>query len=197
MQHLVQLRRMILGRSNACMQFTYQGNRDSLYYGPDGFIGPSGAVSEKLCRIYQAEEGRVVQSPDSGQNMPRTSAVQAVVCSLRKYQLNREAQQRLHAFIRRFPPVAVKLAPLHRIGFEDFASYIHLHHQSLQTGHADLRRYLAEAGSDEEQLKRLRVFLAVFCLGLIVPTKETRRTPVRRQDARSVLSRIIQRVRGL
>lgn len=196
MQNLIQLRRMILARVDSRIDYTFSGRSDSLFYEYAGFIGDESTVAHKLRAIYQAEHAQAVKLKSIAIDKSRiTPPVRGVLASLKEAQLPEPQRQRLARFIHRFPPVIIKLVPLHRLGFEDFAQYLTMHHMMIEQGSCNLRQYLDEARDERELTRRLRAFIACFCLGLIVPAEK--KTEHSDSGKASVLQRIIHRVRGL
>lgn len=198
MQHLVAFRRAILERDNVRIAYTNQDNNGMLQYGRTGFLGEKEIVIRQLRDIFCTDSVNVSKfmAGDHGQQ-PSVPAVAAIIQSLNGFQMDEQAQLRLIHFLRRLPPIVVKLAPLNRAGFDDFSVYIHLHRLMLLNGKCDMASFVLEEGEPSEQIRRLRVFLACFCLGLIAPLKGAARGTSSYTKNMSALQRIIQRVRGL
>jgi len=198
-QQLIQLRRMILARKGARLNYLYDGHRNSLSYGESGFLGSLPTVASKLREAFFADDLKIsefVSASDDSSKVTSIPAVNAVVSSLRGLQLDETTQQDILNIANKLPPLDVKFIALSKAGFEDSIAYIQLHQDFLQKGSIDMSAYLT-GGPPGSQLRRSRVFIAVFLLGLISKRREVQSSNPVVAESTSRLTRIMQRIREL
>lgn len=197
MQHLVSFRRALLERNSVKFNYLSHGNNGTIQYDRSGFFGEEAMVIRQLREIFCADDLNVTKFLD-GDHSRRTNipVVNAVIHSLNGFQIDEETQTRLMRLIRRLPPLIVKLAPLNRVGFEDFRPYMRLHQLMIANEKCDMAAYINEVPEGPERLRRIRVFLACFCLGLIAPYRGDSHGGKSSRNA-TVLQRIIKRIRNV
>ncbi len=206
MQGLMVLRKAIVGRMNARLRFSAEsGETIELDHAASGFVGSAGEVVDRVQAAFTARQAGLHLLPQDAPKKPLCGNAGAVIAAVNDFMPSPSARKVLRAFAERLPAVAVKLAPLHRMGLREFAPYVDLHRRMLRDGEVDLAKWIALAADEHDLDRRLRTFTLCFCLGLIAPAK--RKESQRRGGGgnagkasggrASVLARIIQRVRGL
>ncbi|RMD64276.1 hypothetical protein D6833_04600 [Candidatus Parcubacteria bacterium] len=197
MRNLVHLRRLILARTDSRIDYVGAHGKGSLLYCRNGFHGTNESVIPRIRGVFLANQTRAVKLNGEAVQIPQATvpAVRAIVAAAQGWELPDPFAKRLVQFAGQLPPVSVRLAPLHRAGFQPMSSYMEIHRQMINKGACRLDSYLREAGNASELDRRLRTFLVCFSLGLIAPAKPNH---TKEESGRlSVLARIIQRVRGL
>lgn len=197
MQHLIAFRRALLERNSVRIQYSGQDSEGMLQYDRSGFFGEEAMVIRQLREIYCADDLNVSKFMDGDHSLhTNVPVVTAIIHSLNGFQIDEKTQSRLMDLIRRMPPLIVKLAPLNRVGFEDYTPYIRLHQKMILNEKCDMAAFINEATEEHERLRRIRVFIACFCLGLIAPDKGGSRGSTVSGSA-TVLQRIIKRIRKI
>jgi len=209
MNSLVYLRRMIINQKHARLDYTKGSVTKSIYYERAGFEGSIKDVTEKLREVFEADSVNVVTSTDLDPlTSKRIFAPQAISAALAGYTFNAEMRAALLSFTMRLPPLIVRLYPMQRYAFQDNAAYMKMHMQYQHNGSLRMQNYVSQAENTRDEIIRLRVMMATYILGLIAPMNAASRSapksheePQRMQQPRkkktSMLSRIIDRIRGL
>lgn len=221
MKSLVLLRRMIINQKPARVDYRIGATKKSIYYDRAGFEGNGETVVTKLREIFEAESVQIASGPDLPPSLTedRVFAPKAISAALANYQFSAEVRALLLSFAMRMPPLIVRLYPMQRYAFQDYGSYVQMHKSYQRNGSLKMQNFLSQAEGGHEEAVRLRVMMATYLLGLIAPLKsdtstaqasstDDSRRPDRAQPAAnrsmvsrssrvSVLSRIINRIRGL
>lgn len=201
MHNLDAFRQIILERKSVRISYASQGRTEMLRYDHAGFHGEKGVVIRQLREIYRADDIHIAKFLPGKQNLlrpiPTVPAVAGIIKALNDFHVDEQTQERIKPFLHQLPPVNVKLVPLNRAGFKDFTSYLNLHQQMTQSGPCDMNAFIKEAGDETEEQRRFRVFLACYLLGLIPIQKQAAADDGNNSTARSNISSILQRIRGL
>lgn len=198
MQHLVTFRRALLERNSVRISYAGQSSTETLQYDRAGFYGEREIVVRQLREIYGTDDLNVAKFMSGDQGLrPTIPVVTAIIQSLDDFHVGEQMKLQIRQFLRRLPPIMVKLAPLNRMGFKDFPAYEHLHQQAANNGTCDMAAFVNEAEEEPEQQRRLRVFLACFFLGLIATKKQGVPADTGQTKHSSKLQRIMRRIRGL
>ncbi len=203
MQGLMVLRKAIVGRMDARLRAAPEtSDAVVLDHAGSAFIGAAADVVPRLRAVFTAEQASLHLLPKDGPREPQCGNAGAVIAAINDFTPTPAQRKALRAFAARLPSVAVKLAPLHRMGLREFAPYVDLHRRMLRDGEVTLADWLALAADEHDLDRRLRTFALCFCLGLIAPAKKQDAQQGRadgggKSGRASVLARIIQRVRGL
>lgn len=215
MNSLVYLRRMIINQKPARLDYTKGSETNSLYYERAGFEGSYADVSQKLRDIFEADSVEVITDPDfSDVSSQRIFAPQAIASALAGYSFTPATRAELLSFTMRLPPLIVRLYPMQRYSFQDNGAYMKMHMQFQHNGVLRMQNYISQAENTRDEVVRLRVMMATYILGLIAPlnggaqgtnqkpqeAQKTAATPSSSQPKAkktSILSRIINRIRGL
>ena len=96
----------------------------------------------------------------------------------------------LSRFFSMFPPVNIRLAPMYQHAeiFPGFTEYMRLHASLLLEGEVRLAEFLMRASSPEDLQNKVRLLVALYVLGLIIPKPKPKK---------SVFNRLISRIRGI
>lgn len=206
MQHLAHLRRIILSRSNIRVDFiSRKGNQSRIYCSASGFIGPRHEIAPALQDLLDAKKGKAYKLAGENpfQGKPVTAHTLCITDALRDIDIDPELEREFEPFFERFPKVSVRLVPLYKSGFAHLLfDYTHVHAISVRHGYVDLKNWLNETTDAKARKRRMTLFLIMFCLGIITPSRgplltyqsSTKKTPSPEQ---SVLERIIQRMREI
>jgi len=210
MNSLVYLRRMIINQKPARIDYTVGSHTKSIYYERAGFEGSYDEVTTKLREIFESDDVNVVTTADfNPMSTKRIFAPQAISAALAGYTFNAETRASLLSFVMRLPPLVVRLYPMQRYAFQDNSSYMKMHMMYQQNGVLRMQNYISQSENSRDEMVRLRVMMATYILGLIAPLnagaqKSTRTQQVSSQRSAnkksgrvSILSRIINRIRGL
>lgn len=209
MRHLLDMRKAFVGRKPASIRYRNGAAGDSLEFVGTGFATASEAdLIERIRACLLADEVRVIPATEESDEALIVPTVRALCGAVAGLEFGSADRDRLKRFARRFPPVLVKLYPLHRYGFTVIAPYRRLHHDMIEKGAASLQAFVEQsaAAGPEEEARALRVFLILLLLGLIVPDRSGSASAQRSgvdgkadgtPSRASILSRIIRRVRGL
>jgi hypothetical protein len=94
---------------------------------------------------------------------------------------------------RRFPPVSIKLAPMHRHDsrFPGLEAYISLYEQSVLEGDVSLRKCLKSAESSDAIPALICLLIVLYLLGLMEPAS------IRQEKRAGVIGKVINRIRNL
>jgi len=94
---------------------------------------------------------------------------------------------------RRFPPVSIKLGPMHKYDtrFPGFDEYIRMYEQSVLEGGIFLRRELENIESPDDLSAMIRLLIVLYLLGLMEPS----RAPI--QENIGVFGKLMKRIRNL
>ncbi|EAU54098.1 hypothetical protein [Mariprofundus ferrooxydans] len=211
MNSLVYLRRMIINQKPARLDYTKGSVTKSIYYERAGFEGSHNEVAQKLREVFEADSVNVVTSTDFNPlTSKRIFAPQAISSALAGYTFNAEMRASLLSFTMRLPPLIVRLYPMQRYAFQDNSAYMKMHMQYQHNGSFRMQSYVSQAENTRDEIVRLRVMMATYILGLIAPMNAPRNenhqvtqsmlqrnAPQSRKRKTSILSRIIDRIRGL
>lgn len=210
MNSLVYLRRMIVSQKPARVDYTVGSTTKSIYYERAGFEGTHDEVSRKLREIFESRSVEVITSSDfNPMSNKRVFAPQAIASALAGYTFNAEMRASLLSFAMRLPPLIVRLYPMQRYAFQDNSTYMKMHMLYQHNGSLRMQGFISQAENTRDEMVRLRVLMATYILGLIAPLNSggnshtaTREMRAHNPDARrgkkvSILSRIINRIRGL
>lgn len=208
MNSLVYLRRMIINQKPARIDYSVGTRSGSLYYERAGFDGSYDEVVSKLREIFESDEVSVVtDAPFTPGGTNRVFAPQAISAALAGYTFTADMRAALLSFTMRLPPLIVRLYPMQRYAFQDNSAYMKMHMQYQQNGMLRMQNYISQAENARDEMIRLRVMMATYILGLIAPlnsgssqgnlkTQQVRSNPKTGKRV-SILSRIINRIRGL
>jgi len=185
------------------LDYTTNSTTKSLYYERSGFAGTPSDVAQSLRGVIAADAVKVIQLNHlSDVSDERTDAPKSVCQALCGYAFNSTFRGRILDFIKRLPPLSVRLFPLHHYAFKDNKSYLGMYHQFEQKGFIRMDLYISEAGSASEEQVRFRVMMATYILGLISPLTasekrnfKTLRLQRHRQKETPILSRIMENLR--
>ncbi|ATX81824.1 hypothetical protein Ga0123462_0955 [Mariprofundus ferrinatatus] len=226
MNSLIPLRRMIIQQKPARVDYRFGSETNSLFYDRSGFAGNHDDVVHKLREILASDSVKVSSGINCAPvTEQRTFAPQAVADALRGFSFSAELRAALLSFAMRMPPLIVRLYPMQRYAFADHPTYINMHRSYQQNGSLKIQDFISQADHEFDEASRLRVMIATYLLGLIAPLKvestterrmsrpapersnstrsEAGRTEtpsrevVNRNSRVSILSRIIDRIRGL
>ena len=202
MRHLVYLRRMILSRDNTCIDFSsHDKSQHKIYCSKSGFIGQQIQITKSLQKLIEAQDCQAFKIPQEKpfEGLPSVPVTPTLALALREIEINKLLQQRVIRFSDRLPDVTIRLISLHRTAFAELTKeYLNMHTQSLRTGHINLAKWLKESQNDTIQQQRIKLFIIVFCLGIVAPMAKKRpEENVQNTTKASVLERIINRVRAI
>jgi len=207
MNSLVYLRRMIVSQKPARVDYTVGNTTKSIYYERAGFEGTHDEVVTKLREIFESKSVEVISISDfNPMTSKRVFAPQAISSALSGYSFNAEMRATLLSFAMRLPPLIVRLYPMQRYAFQDNSTYMKMHMLYQQNGSLRMQNFVSQAENTRDEIIRLRVLMATYILGLIAPlsnptatqrVKQPQNTGARRNKKVSMLSRIINRIRGL
>ncbi|MDX8401694.1 MAG: hypothetical protein R8K47_03580 [Mariprofundaceae bacterium] len=202
MQGLMVLRKAVVGRMNARLRFEPEAREPvTLDHVGAGFVGRTAEVLAGVRAGFVAPRAGLHPLPQDAPGEAVCGNAGAVIAAVNDFSPTLVEQVALRRFAGRLPPVAVKLAPLHRMGLREFAPYVDFHRRMLRDGEVVVSEWINEAADARDLDRRLRVFVLCFCLGLIAPARRKEAKALAGESAKagraSVLARIIQRVRGL
>jgi len=210
MNSLVYLRRMIINQKPARVDYTVGTTTESIYYERAGFEGSYDEVTTKIRAIFESDSVNIVSTTDfNPMSTKRVFAPQAIAAALAGYTFNAEVRASLLSFVMRLPPLVVRLYPMQRYAFQDNSSYMKMHMLYQQNGVLRMQNYISQAENSRDEMIRLRVMMATYILGLIAPLNSsaqknlktqqlsTQKAAKRKSGKVSMLSRIINRIRGL
>jgi len=200
MQPIVHLRKAIVGRQSVRIVASGFGDSVMLDHAGLAFYGSKDRIVANLRAAFEMPQARVERLEPHLTGHETVDHISALVAAVNGFTPSDRLRQSLEALAGRLPPVAVKYAPLHRMGLLEVAPYLQLHRESLMRGDVRIHPWLAQAKDASELAGRLRAFLLCFCLGLIVRARpDAGRSKSEQQGPRrsSVLARIIDRIRGL
>jgi len=210
MNSLVYLRRMIINQKPARVDYTVGTATKSIYYERAGFEGSYDEVTTKLREIFESDSVNVIATTDfNPMSSKRIFAPQAIAAALAGYTFNAEIRASLLSFVMRLPPLVVRLYPMQRYAFQDNSTYMKMHMLYQQNGVLRMQNYISQAENSRDEMIRLRVMMATYILGLIAPLNSSAQKNLKTQQLASqkaekrksgkvsMLSRIINRIRGL
>lgn len=212
MNSLVYLRRMIVNQKPARVDYTVGSTTKSIYYERSGFEGSHDEVITKLREIFESDSVEVITSTDfNPMSNKRIFAPQAISSALAGYTFSADMRAALLSFAMRLPPLIVRLYPMQRYAFQDNSTYMKMHMMYQQNGSLRMQGFVSQAENTRDEIIRLRVLMATYILGLIAPLNAggaasshtatqqmAAHNPDRRRNKKvSMLSRIINRIRGL
>jgi len=205
---------MIISQQPARVDYTVGNQTKSIYYDRSGFAGTALDVAQGLRDIFKSASVTVVNNVDfDGVNKTRIFAPQAISSALAGYKFDAETRAVLLSFTMRLPPLMVRLFPMNRYAFQDNAAYMKMHMQFQHNGVFRMQHYISQADNSLDEVVRLRVMVATYILGLIAPLSKksekshhatqrvygnkSQSTPSARGKKIGLLSKIINRIRGL
>ena len=202
MKQLVYLRRMILSRDNTRIDFSsHDKSQHKIYCSKSGFIGQQIQIAKSLQKLIEAQDCQAFKIPQENpfEGLPAVLATPTLTLALREIEINQSLQQRVIRFSECLPDVTIRLISLHRSGFGELTKeYINMHAQALRAGQINLAEWLKESQNDTIQQQRIKLFIIVFCLGIVAPMAKKRpEENVQNTTKASVLERIINRVRAI
>jgi hypothetical protein len=108
-------------------------------------------------------------------------------------EMNEMRLQELFEYFCRFPPVTIRLVPLHTLGvhFPSLSRYLQLHGQSVLHGLVSLKEYLGKDDTPKASREAVQLLTLLYILGLIVPA------PKAATSEKNVLGRLMKRIRGI
>jgi len=210
MNSLVYLRRMIINQKPARVDYRSGSKTGSIHYERSGFEGGYDEVVTKLREIFEADEVNVVtEGHFTPLSSKRVFAPQAISAALAGYTFSADMRATLLSFTMRLPPLIVRLYPMQRYAFQDNSAYMKMHMQYQQNGMLRMQNYISQSENSRDEMIRLRVMMATYILGLIAPLNSgssqgnvktqqgSSSAPAPGRKKVSILSRIINRIRGL
>jgi len=107
----------------------------------------------------------------------------------------------LSKYFSSFPPVTIRLVPLHTLGvhFTAPSKYLQLHGQSVLHGSVSLKEHLDKADTSQASREMVLLFTLLYILGLIIPaTTKTINKPAKETDSKeNVFGRLMKRIRRI
>lgn len=107
----------------------------------------------------------------------------------------------LFRYFSSFPPVTIRLVPLHTLGvhFTAPSKYLQLHGQSVLHGSVSLKEYLEKSDTSQITREMVMLFTLLYILGLIIPAaSETINRPDKEADSKeNVFGRLMKRIRSI
>jgi len=211
MYSLVYLRRMIINQKPARVDYTVGSETNSIYYERAGFEGSYDEVTTQLRDIFESDNVNVITTSDFNPlSSKRIFAPQAISAALAGYTFNAETRASLLSFVMRLPPLVVRLYPMQRYAFQDNSAYMKMHMMYQQNGVLRMQNYISQSENSRDEMIRLRVMMATYILGLIAPLNSsaqqksirtqqinTQRDEKKKSGKVSILTRLINRIRGL
>ena len=143
MNSLVYIRRMIVSKKPARVDYTVGNTTKSIYYERSGFEGTHDEVVTKLREIFESKSVEVISSTDfNPMSSKRVFAPQAISSALSGYTFNAEMRATLLSFAMRLPPLIVRLYPMQRYAFQDNSTYMKMHMLYQQNGSLRMQNFV-------------------------------------------------------
>jgi len=107
----------------------------------------------------------------------------------------------LFKYFSSFPPVTVRLVPLHTLGvhFTAPSKYLQLHGQSALHGSVSLKEHLEKSDTSQTTREIVLLFTLLYILGLIIPAATTaiNKSAKDADGKENVFGRLIKRIRRI
>jgi len=100
----------------------------------------------------------------------------------------------------KLPPMNVRMAPLHRHGYNDGLTYLMMHHESLRENHFTAKSFLDNESKLTTLEQKIKALVLGYCLGLITPeTSQSTNQPAKKTASKkaNIANRILNKIRGL
>jgi hypothetical protein len=194
-EHLKQLRRFLAERKTGRIRFNTEKGEFILDIREGAFLvfdsKEAVVLAIRSLLTYRVFDTVIQQLQESGNSTIAVDPDEVILKACYTGKISDIRILELQRFFSHFPPVRIRLTPLHRFGslFPAFSSYMALHRQFISKGFVSIRDYLSIQKTPQEVSAAVRLFLVLYILGLI--------TPVEPPKKNSVIGRLIKRVRGL
>jgi len=105
----------------------------------------------------------------------------------------------LHDIFTKLPPMNVRMAPLHRYGYNDGLTYLMLHHESLREENFTPKTFLNNENKLTTLEQKIKALVLGYCLGLMTPEKIKSKTVNSKKVSKraNIANRILKKIRGI
>ena len=195
-EHLKLLRRLLVGKRSGTIEFHTNRGTAQLHVRDGGFL--SRASDNGAIRVVQAmltaqiHDSYIRDLNPEKNDVVRISPEEVILRACYEGRIEETRIWELFKYFSLFPPVTIKLAPLHQSGplFPGFSLYLNLHAESVQKGSVSLKEFLIRTRTPKAIREHVQLLAVLYVLGLIEPASASRREG-------SIFSRLIRRIRDI